>query len=129
MFDFRSLNKMSSGLSIALFFFLLVFPEPIFFLFSVAGDDSAYFISRRAAMLFLGFAVISWLSRNAQPSDVRQSISLGFAVTMSGFAVMGLFEFLRGFAGAGILLPFCVELFLAVSYFAIWRKDKELASR
>ena len=93
MVDFRSLNKITSGISIALFFFLLIFPEPIFYLFNVAGNDSAYFISRRAAMLFLGFGVISWLSRNAQPSATRQAISLGIAMSMFGLTILGILEF------------------------------------
>lgn len=125
MVDFSSLNKITSGLSIALSFFLLVFPEPIFYLFNVAGNDSAYFISRRAAMLFLGFAVISWLSRNAQPSATRQAISLGIAMSMFGLAILGMLEFLRDYAGGGIFMAASAELFLAVSYFSIWLSDKK----
>lgn len=125
MVDFRSLNKITSGISIALFFFLLFFPEPIFYLFNVAGNDSAYFISRRAAMLFLGFGVISWLSRNAQPSATRQAISLGIAMSMFGLTILGILEFLRGYAGGGIFMAASAELFLAVSYFSIWLSDKK----
>jgi hypothetical protein len=127
MVDFRTLNIISSGISIALFFFLLIYPEPIFYLFNVAGSDSAYFISRRAAMLFLGFAVICWLSRNAQPSATRQAISLGIALSMSGLSILGIFEFIRGYAGGGIFLAASTELFLAVSYFSIWLSDKKAA--
>jgi hypothetical protein len=124
MVDFRTLNKIASGISIALFLFLLIFPEPIFYLFNVGGNDSAYFISRRAAMLFLGFGVISWLSRNAQPSATRQAISLGIALSMFGLTLLGIIEFLRGYAGGGIFLAAGTELFLAVSYFSIWLSDK-----
>lgn len=125
MVDFRTLNKITSGISTALFLFLLIFPEPIFYLFNVAGNDSAYFISRRAAMLFLGFGAISWLSRNAPPSVARQAISLGIALSMSGLAILGIFEFLRGYAGGGIFLAVSAELFLAVSYFSICLSDKK----
>ncbi len=125
MVDFRSLSKITSGISIALFFFLLIFPEPIFYLFNVAGNDSAYSISRRAAMLFLGFGVISWLSRNAQPSATRQAISLGIAISMFGLTILGILEFLRGYAGSGIFMAASTELFLAVCYFSIWLTDKK----
>ncbi len=125
MIDFRTLNKITCGISSALFVFLLACPEPIFYLFNVAGNDSAYFISRRAAMLFLGFSVISWLSRNAPPSAARQAISLGIALSMSGLAILGIFEFIRGYAGGGIFLAVSAELFLTVTYFSIWLSDKK----
>jgi Na+-driven multidrug efflux pump len=125
MADFRTLNKITSGIAIALFLILLIFPEPIFYLFNVTGNDSADFISRRAAMLFLGFGVICWSSRNAQPSVTRQAISLGIAVSMFGLTFLGIFEFLRGYAGGGIFLAVSTELLLAVSYFSIWLSDKK----
>lgn len=48
---------------------------------------------------------------------------------MAGFAALGLFELLRGFAGPGILLPMLVELFLATAYFAIWSRGKRSAAK
>ena len=94
-------------------------------LFDVKGNESAYFISRRTAMFFLGYAVISYYSRNAQPSVNRQSISLGIALSMFGLAVLGLFEFIRGFVGGGIFLAIGAELFLAISYLSIWFSDRK----
>ncbi len=94
-------------------------------LFEIDGNESAYFISRRAAMLFLGFAVISYFSRNAQNTDTRQSILLGLALSMFGLAILGAFEFARGFAGVGIFLAVGTELFLAVSYGSIWLSSRK----
>jgi len=42
---------------------------------------------------------------------------------MLGFAILGIFEFLRGFAGAGIFLAVSAELFFSVCYFSVWRFD------
>lgn len=118
--NFRMLNFITFGLSVVLSILLLFFPEVIFFIFGVDGNESGYFISRRAAMFFWGYAAIAFFSRNSQPSESRQSIALGIALSMLGFAVLGLYEFFRGFAGAGIFLPIMVELFLSISYFTVW---------
>jgi hypothetical protein len=124
--NFRTLNYITFGLSVVLSILLLFFPEVIFVIFGVRGNESAYFISRRAAMFFLGYAAIAFFSRNSQPSECRQSIALGIALSMMGFAVLGLFEFFRGFAGAGIFLPIIVELFLSISYFSVWLSDARM---
>ena len=123
MIAYKTLSAMTAGLCIVLAVSLLFFPEPIFFVFGVAGNESAYFISRRASMFFAGYAAIAFLSRHEPPSASRRSISLGIGMSMAGFVVLGLFEFVRGFAGPGILLPMAVELFLALSYFSIGSRD------
>ena len=123
MIAYKTLSVITASLCITLAIFLLLIPEPIFLVFGIAGNASAYFISRRASMLFVGYAVIALLSRNEPPSASRQSISLGIGVSMTGFAATGLFELLRGVAGLGMLLPMLVELFLAFSYFSIWSRN------
>lgn len=124
MIAYKTLSVMTASLCITLAVFLLLIPEPIFLIFGVAGNESAYFISRRASLLFVGYAAIAFLSRHEPPSASRQSISFGIGASMSGFVALGLFELVRGFAGPGILLPMAVELFLALSYFSIWSRDK-----
>ena len=125
MLTFRHLNLITFVLSTTLGTFLLLIPDPIFHLFGLVGNESAYFVARRASMFFLGYAVISYFSRNAQPSTTRQAISLGVALSMFGFAILGTLEFIRGFAGGGVFLPVSAEVFLAVSYFSIWLSDKK----
>lgn len=124
MIAYKTVSVMTAGLCITLAVFLLLIPEPIFLIFGVAGNESAYFISRRASMLFVGYAAIAFLSRHEPPSASRQSISFGIGTSMSGFVALGLFELVRGVAGPGILLPMAVELFLALCYLSIWSRDK-----
>jgi hypothetical protein len=124
MIAYKTLSVMTASLCITLAIFLLLIPEPIFHIFGVAGNESAYFISRRASMFFVGYAAIAFLSRHEPPSESRQSISFGIGTSMLGFVALGLFELVRGFAETGILLPMVVELFLALSYFSIWSRDK-----
>ncbi len=116
----KTLSGITAGLCLTLAIFLLLIPEPVFFIFGVAGNESAYFISRRASMFFVGYAAIAFFSRHEPPSASRQSISFGIGTSMVGFAALGLFELLRRFAGPGILLPMVAELYLAFSYFSIW---------
>ena len=123
MTNFKFLSWFTFSLSLVLFMFLLFFPAVVFVLFGVEGNVSAYFISRRAAMFFAGYAAISFLSRNTKPSPARQAIAMGVAVSMAGFAVLGLFEYFRGAVGAGIMPPVVTEIFLAVSYFRVWQAD------
>lgn len=123
MLSFKSLNFITLGISIVLSIILLLIPKAIFLLFGIEGNDSAYFICRRAAMFFIGYAVICYFSRNIKPSESRQAISLGIGLSMLGFAILGIFEFLRGFAGSGIFLAVFAELFLSICYFAVWRMD------
>jgi hypothetical protein len=123
MLSFKVLNFITLGISTILSVILLFFPKAIFLLFGIEGNASAYFISRRASMFFIGYAVICYFSRNLKPSEGRQSISLGLALSMLGFAILGTVEFLRGFAGVGIFVAVSAELFLSVSYLSVWWFD------
>ena len=111
--------------ALMLFFCLLLVPEWIFILFEVDGNESAYFISRRAAILFLGYAILSYLIRNAQHSDARQAVTLGICASMLSLALLGIFELFRGFAGIGIILAVLAEVFIAGSYFSIWFSHRQ----
>lgn len=121
--SFKALNLITTGISVILSLLLLFFPQVIFLLFGVPGNESAYFISRRASMFFFGYAIICFFSRNAMPSESRRAIASGVGASMLGFAVLGTLEFLRGFAGPGIFLAVSAEIFLAVGYFLVWRQD------
>ncbi len=125
MLTFKTLNIITFGISTTLGIFLLFIPDPVFLLFGVNGNESAYFIARRASMFFLGYAVISYCSKNVQPSISRQAISLGFAISMLGFSILGGIEFIRGIAGIGVFLPISAELFLSISYFSVWLSDRK----
>ncbi len=125
MLNYRLISLLSSSISFALFMCLLFLPEPIFWLFQIEGSESAYFISRRASILFLGYAVISYFSRFAENSEIRQAIILGYMFLWLGLAVLGLFEFLRAYVGVGIFLAIIAETFLFISYLSIWLSSKK----
>ncbi|GGY83128.1 hypothetical protein GCM10011613_29990 [Cellvibrio zantedeschiae] len=120
MIGFKALSIFTAALALILFLSLLFVPEPIFFIFQLTETGSAFFIARRAAMLFLGIAILSWLGRAQPHSQSRQSICMGLGVMMLGLACLGLFEYLRGFAGPGIGLAVITEAIIGVAYLKIW---------
>ncbi|KFZ39058.1 hypothetical protein HR45_01275 [Shewanella mangrovi] len=76
-------------------------------------------------MLFLGFAVLTWTSRNAHYSEARQAICLSIALAMLCMALLGILEYLRGFAGFGIALAVVTEAIIAYGYFKLWRDGQQ----
>ena len=120
-FTYRNLCVFAGALAATLFIFLLTAPDLIAQLFGIDGGASFEFISRRAAILFLGTATMFYAARTAGHSAARQAMLLGYAVTMGGLAILGFVEFLRGAAGIGILIAVFGELFVTIWALFVWR--------
>ena len=125
MINYSQLTRLTAVITFILFLILLLAPEVIFILFQIPSHESAGFISRRAAMLFLGIATFSWVARNAAPSETRQALCLGLSLSMLSLAALGIAEFVRGFAGLGIFLAILTETFLGMAYFTIWKENSD----
>jgi len=121
MLEFKNISIITAAITLILCVILMLAPEVIFLIFDIEESSSAFFIGRRAAMLFLGLSVLLWAGRNAPHSESRQAVCLGLAVSMSGLAVLGIAEYARGYAGLGILLAVITEIALAALYFRVWR--------
>jgi hypothetical protein len=120
MIKFKIVSVITAVIAFILSMVLILTPELLFILFNIEENSSAFFIGRRAAMLFLGISVFTWVGRNAFHSESRQAICLGLTISMLALAVLGITEYLRGFAGIGILLAVITEAVLALLYFKIW---------
>ena len=120
MINFRGLSIINAIVSFLLFFTLFLAPQLIFVLFEVEGNTSASFLARRAGLLFLGYALITYFARNAEHSNIRQAIALGMGSAWLSLAVLGALELIRGFVGFGILLAMVAELLLAFAYLSVW---------
>ncbi len=124
MLTFRNLSLFTALLALTLCTLLLLAPQLVFALFGVEGNAPAYFISRRAAFLFLGYATLAFLSRDAANSVARQAIIAGVGVMMGGLAILGAAEWLRGYAGPGILLAVGGEAVIAAACLYLWLTNR-----
>ncbi len=122
---FRTCCLAGSALAAVLAVVLVAVPGLVFWLFEIDAGDSAAFLGRRAAMLFLGLAVTLWAGRDALPSTGRQAIALGTGATFLALALLGGAELARGAAGPGILVAILIETLLGGAFLLRWREDAE----
>lgn len=125
--SFKFLSSAYAVLCLVLAGCLLFAPELIYRLFGIVGNLSADILSRRAAMLFLGFTVLAFLSRNAPFSDLRQSVTVTMGVTMFALLCTGLFEWFRGTIGAGIWVAIVGEAVFVIWSALVWRQGQTKA--
>lgn len=95
---------------------LLLIPGIFHWLFAISSEPAVDVMSRRAGVLFLGFAIITFQARHAEQSPLRRGISLGIMVMMAALAALGFAEYLRGQVGLGIWLAIVTEVVFAVLY-------------
>lgn len=122
--SYKLLSMLASGVASVLAILLITYPNVLFLLFGIEPENGAYFIGRRAAMLFLGIAILTWATRHIAHSEARQAICLSMCTSMLGLALLGTFEYLRGVAGIGIVLAVLTEVIFAILYFRIWFHHK-----
>ena len=82
----------------------------------IEPTESVLLFGRRIGALYLGLAVIFFLVRSAAASVARSALCTGAAVTCSLLAILGVYEFTAGRAGAGILASVAIESLLALAY-------------
>ena len=122
---YRILSYASALLYLYLFSLLLFAPQSFLRDIGIAGNGAAYFLARRASMLMLGFAILTFSGRNAPCSPARQAITLSVALSMAGMAGLSFFEYFRGFANGGILPAGAVETILACVYGLLWLANRK----
>jgi hypothetical protein len=128
MLSYKNVSVATAFISIALCLVLMFTPSQMFALFSVEANESAIFMGRRMAILFLGLALITGFTSDAQHSDVRQALCMALSVMLFALAFLGIFEFMRVRAGSGIWLAIVTEMILAASYLMIWLKGAQQQS-
>lgn len=121
LLNFVFVNKAAATVCATLFLALLFVPFLVWQLFGIAGSAEIDFLARRAAMLFLGLAIITWQMAGIEDLKARRAISFALSVTMAGLALSGLAEYVRGFAGPGILAAAVAETVFSLLYACYWR--------
>ncbi len=123
---FRFINLAASVVCAILGVVLIFLPDLIYFIFSLTGDAVGDFLAKRAGMLFFGFATLLYLSRNTQDLNARSAISWGLVVAMGGLAMLGAYEYFRGYVGVGIWLAIVTEISFVIGYIYVLRSDQRL---
>lgn len=114
--SFRRLATITSVLFFALAIIWMFFPEKALTSWGVHYTDSAGLVSRRAAAMYAGLCVMLWVARNAAPSPARRALSAGLVIACIFIASDGVYDFLAGNAGSGILKAVLIEAVLAILF-------------
>jgi hypothetical protein len=122
--NFKSITSLVSFLCFGLSLSLLTIPFVFAWLFQIDQTISSDFMGRRAAMLFLGFGVLTALTRKSRIRETQNVVAMAICVAMAGLAVLGLYEFTVGNAGLGIFLAIMTEILICGLYWSLLRAVK-----
>ncbi|WP_424972719.1 hypothetical protein [Dinoroseobacter sp. S76] len=113
LLTYRVAAQLSGAVCAALCVTLLCAPEVVFWLFDLAEGDTARVLAKRAGVLFLGLALILFLTRTHAPNPSRRVVQTACAVMLGAMALLGALDWARGAVGAGIWCAIFVEILLA----------------
>ncbi len=125
---FRTVTMMATALCLTLCILLCFAPTLIYRLFELNGSPTSDLLAKRAAMLFLGYTVLLFASRDIRAEETIKVISLTMCVTFAGLIGVGCFEYFTGTAGPGIWLAIGGEFFFIILFVAAWLNRKNNAS-
>jgi hypothetical protein len=94
----------------------------------IEPTESVLLLGRRMGALYLGLSVIFFLAKSAPRSVTRTALSAGAAVTCSLLALLGVYEFSAGRAGAAILGSVVLESLLAIGYIRFLVTERKVAA-
>ena len=104
-----------------LFVLLLVLPATYVGTYGIVSGTGSDFMTRRASPMFAGFAILLWLARGAERSDLRDAICWALIITFAGIGALSVFEYWRGIADARILVAAVAEFGLAALFVRAFR--------
>lgn len=113
---FRLMCWLGTVLFTLLFVLLVIDPNSFTEGACAAGGEIVYFISRRVAVMMFSFALLLFLSRNAELSSLRRGVCVTIAICMAGFAATGIHEYVTGGIGASIFMSVTIELIYSIMF-------------
>lgn len=113
---FRTLNPMAAIVLFALGTALSFLPGMLYALFGLELNPLGGFVSRRTALFMFGLGVLLVLTAQTRDHATIRAVSVAMVITMGGLAILGLGEFLRGYAGPGIFVAILTETVFAIGY-------------
>ena len=96
--------------------FLLVAPATLLALHSISSDQSTLLMGRYFGSALLGMGLATWLARNAEPSEGRNAITLGFFVSYIAGFLVSLYGTLSGQMNVLGWIAVTVYLLLAIGF-------------
>ena len=114
MKSLRILLILSSALQVFLFTQLVMTPSDIVTGFGIPASESADMIARRAGVLFLGMALVGLITAWRAQSTMLVSLSAIIAFFWAAMAGETFFEWNRGFANNGAIMPLIIEIAFAL---------------
>lgn len=127
--NFKNLATVTAFICFMLAAIWIFFPSLLLTMWDVDFSYQVGLVSRRCAALFAGTGTMFFYARNAGPSAARSAIALGFMVGCFSLASLGIFEFVGGHAGIGILSAVFVETGLGLCFIYVdrfqdhWQKN------
>ncbi|MHA3915798.1 hypothetical protein [Halovulum sp. GXIMD14793] len=118
--SFRLIASVAGFLYLVLSAVLILFPEVIYWLLGQEGNGLGDFLAKRAGVLFIGFSVFCLASRKTESPEVIGIVTLSIGTAMSAIAGLGLYEFINGNAGAGIMIAIVIEVIIATLFLRLW---------
>jgi hypothetical protein len=102
-------------------------PDLLLFSWGVEFSDAAALVGRGEAVMFAGIGIVFFSARDAEPSSIRDALVAGFVFSCCALAALGVFEYVTGHAGPGILSAVVVEIALALALLLGSRKKPALS--
>ena len=86
----------------------------------IEPTPGAIIVFRRIGAIYLGLALMFFLGRAADPSDLRSAVCLVMGGAIALLAGLGLFEYLARRLGAGVFRSVVGEAVLAAGFVWVW---------
>jgi hypothetical protein len=116
----------SIGTSILfVFLFAQLFFTPIAFVKDLGLEPTltTSILCRRASMFMIGLAILLFGVRKLSHSQIRQTICLSTAITMTGLACLSSFEMIRGTVNNSIWVAIIIETISAILFWIVFFKN------
>jgi hypothetical protein len=99
----------------------LVAPEYILALWGAPQADAmTAYMSRRYAMMFVGYSVLLWLTRDLSAPPIPRVLAAGGTAVTAAMALLSAWGAVSGVAGPLIWALVAVEAVLAICFARLW---------
>lgn len=115
-----TLFVVAAGLTLALGVAWLFLPRVMLSSWGAEPSDAAAYMARRYGGLFLGYAVLLWLGRNAASSPAGLGIAAGGAVVSTVMMIVSVLGVAGGVVGRVVWIAAAVEAALAAAFVSLY---------